>query len=367
MQSFNMYGPMTNQPQQAGPQAYQPWQNRSGFKNMSDNAYASGVNAQAQKDIAAFGAYGNLGIAGQNAMGQYGQSQQNALANTQIAQANALGQLGAGYYNTLGQLGQYNAAMAAAASQAGADTNKAAAANNALGGLVNAGMYGAQMGPYTAGNMPNFNFGGFGGGGFRPGFDARGPEGRIASGSMRPMMADDSEFTPGYGAALRGDGSHFANVQDADGDGVSDYYQTGPGRPAQERYRDPRPLGGRPSHGRNFNPPPAPPYVSGGNMQTYNPYDPFKQAQASQKEILGALRDPRGMPNMVRQDMGSSFAETQKNIMDPGIMNSLNGQMAMGYGALSNLYGQSNYGFNTGRSPFGPRYSSPKNTGGFSY
>lgn len=310
-----MAGPQTKQPTQAAPPSYAPWQNApSGYGNMTGGSYREGVNAQAQKDASAFGALQNLGVAGQNAMGQYGAAQANALTNSQIAQANALGQLGTGYYNLMGQLGQANAGMAAAASQAGADSNKAAALSGLAGGLMNAQMYGASMAPYTAGNMPNFNFGGFGGGGQRGGggFRASGPEGTLASGSMGPQVSNDQGFGP----------------------------------PRTQGQPD----------GRNFNAPPPPPYMSGGGMQGYNPYEPFHAATGTLHGMLGAAHNPNSMPNLVRQDMNSAFRTTQGNLMNPGIRDSMNSQMAMGYGALGNLYKQSDYGFNTKQNSFTPRF-----------
>lgn len=294
MQSFGPYGPISNTPQQPGPGGYMPWQ-QGGKK--PDAAYG----AQANKDMAAFGALQNLGVAGQNAMGQYGMAQQNALVNSQIAQNNFMGQMGASYYNTLGQGMNALAGMNAAASQAGADSNKAAAVGGLGAGVVNAGMYNASMAPYTAGNMPNFNFGGFGGG-----FRASGPEGTIASG--------------GYG---RGGG------------------------------------------GRPFNAPPAPPYVQGGGGGGVNPYQPFQQSLPVLKGMMQQMDNPNGMPNLARQDVNKAFGQTQANLMNPGIRDSLNGQMAMGYGALSNLYNQADYGFNTG-SQFRPRYT-PGRSAQFNY
>lgn len=308
-----MAGPQTKQPPQQAPQSYSPWMVDS-YNNYQGQEAQARYGAQAQKDMAAFGAAQNLGIAGQNAMGQYGAAQANALTNSQIAQANALGQLGTSYYNTMGQFGQANAGMTAAASQAGADSNKAAALSGLAGGMMNAQMYGASMAPYTAGNMPNFNFGGFGGGG-GGGFRATGPEGTLASGTM----SNDQGFGP------------------------------------------PR-TQGRPD-GRQFNPPPAPPYMSGGGMQGFNPYEPFRQGSQNMMRMVGAMGNKDAMPNLARQDMNNAFQTTQKNLMHPGIKDSLNSQMAMGYGALGGLYGQSNYGFNTSKHPFTPRYSGAK----FSY
>lgn len=304
------YANQTILPPQEGPQAYTPWQpGQSGFKGMSDNAYQSGVNAQASKDNAAFGAYQNLGIAGQNAMAQYGANQANAVANSQIAQANALGRLGADYYNAMAQFGQANAGMTAAASQAGADTNKASALGGLASGMINAGMYGSQAAAYGMGNMPNFGSGGGGRGGFR----ASGPEGPIASG--------------GWG----GGGAGAGHVN------------------------------------RQFNAPPSPPYMSGSNAPTYNPYEPFRQGSKNLQQMMGMMQSPNSMPNLVRQDMNSAFNTTQKNLMDPGIRDSLNGQMAMGYGALSNLYGKSDYGFNSGNQPFSPRHYNPQSQQQFLY
>lgn len=310
---FSMFGPQTNQPQQAAPMSYTPWQDQQvstrpkgkGFENWTGGAYQAGVNAQAQKDIGAFGALQNLGIAGQNAMGQYGAAQANALANSQIAQANALGQLGAGYYNTMGQLGQANAGMVAAASAAGADSNKAAALGGLASGMVNAGMYGASMAPYTAGNMPNFNFGGFGGPNRPGGFRVSGPEGTIASGGMGPRISNDQGFGP-------------------------------PG--------DINTVHGAPD-GRNFNQPPTPPYMSGGNMPTYNPYVPFQMGTDTLRGMLGQMGSENSMANLVRQDMNSAFRTTQGNLMNSGIRQSLNAQLTGGYRALGNLYDGSDYGF----------------------
>lgn len=316
MQSFNMYGPMSNNPQQPGPQAYAPWQqNRSGYKDFSENAYQAGVGAQSNKDAAAFMAAGNLGVAGQNAMAQYGANRANTLANSHLAQLNALGQLGTGYYNTLGQLGQANAGMTAAASQAGADTNKAAALGGLASGMVNAGMYGAQAGAYGMGNMPNFSFGGGYGGG-RGGFRASGPEGPIASGSQQPQLP----------ILLAGGGG------------------TG---------------------GRQFNAPPTPPYMQGGGGGGVNPYEPFREGSQYTQQMLWMMQNPNSMPNLVRKDMNSAFNTTQRNLMDPGIENSLNGQMAMGYGALDSLYSKSDYGFNTGSRSFRPQHYNPRSSGGF--
>lgn len=321
---FSMFGPQTNQPQQAAPMSYTPWQdkrmsddpNATGFGKWTGGAYQAGVNAQAQKDLGAYGALQNLGIAGQNAMGQYGAAQANALANSQIAQANALGQLGAGYYNTMGQLGQSNAGMVAAASAAGADSNKAAALGGLASGMVNAGMYGASMAPYTAGNMPNFNFGGVGGGQHGPGgFRVSGPEGTIASGNMK--MSNDQGFGP-----------------------PGDVY-TAPGAPDR----------------RGFNQPPAPPYMSGGSMPTFNPYAPFQTGTDTLRGMLGQMGDANSMPNLLRQDMNSAFRTTQGNLMNPGIRNSLNAQLSGGYQALGNLYDGSDYGFRDKNRPYGISHS----------
>lgn len=334
------YGQQTKQPQQPAPMSYmaaspayynymgQDSQARYGYMGQADAAkfgaqaqtdtarygaqaqadsarYASqGQQAQAQyggqanKDMAAFGALRDLGIAGQTNMANYGGSLNNALVNSQIAQANALGQLGANYYNTLGQGMQAQAAMNAAASQAGAETNKASALGGLAGGMLNAQMYGAQMAPYTSGNMsfPSMSFGG--------GFHSSGPEGVIASGS--------------YGGGPR--------------------IQGGPDR--------------------QFNPPPAPPYVQGGGGgRGVNPYEPFHASTRSLQGMMQGLSDPYSLPNQARGDITGGFRATQNNLMNPGIRNSMNAQMAMGYDVLGKLYDKSDYGFNTKARPFSTQFN----------
>jgi hypothetical protein len=242
----------------------------------------------------------NLGVAGQNAMGQYGMNRDFQLTNQAIANANAMGQQSNSLMNLYGSLGQSMAGMAGAAGQAGADTNKAAALGGLGAGMVNAGMYGSQMAPYTAGNMPNFNMGfGFGGGGgMGPGFHAGGPEGTIASGSMGVREL------PGGGGGAGG--------------------------------------------GRTFHPPPPPPYIPpGGGGGFVNPYDPFKQGAGFLNSLLKESSGPNSSTNTAMKNTNDQFNAAREAVMDPSIMNSLNKQMEMGYGALGGLYGQSDYGFNT--------------------
>lgn len=252
--------------------------------------------AQAAKDQAAFGALGNLGIAGLNAIGQYGTSRNNALMNQSVAAANAYNQMAAADLNTRAQLGQSMAGMAAAAGQAGADTNKATALGGLGQGMVNAGMYGAQMAPYTAGNLPNFNFGGFGGGG-GGGFQTSGPEGGIASGRYGGG---------GYGG------------------------------------------GGRRGGNRQQMTPPPPPYVGGGSGQMVDPYMPFNQGS----QFLGGLRNDINSPNsFANRSMGLMTHELGMNragIMDNSVLNSLNANVGMGYDAIGRANSASDYGFNTG-------------------
>lgn len=246
--------------------------------------------AQAQKDSSLFGSMSNLGIAGLNAIGQYGTSRNNALMNQSVAAANAYNQMAAADLNARAQLGQSMAGMAAAAGQAGADTNKATALSGLGQGMVNAGMYGAQMAPYTAGNMPNFNFGGFGGGGFQ----ASGPEGGIASGSY------------GRGGASGGNRG-----------------------------------------GRQPLTPPPPPYVGGNGGSMVNPYAPFREGA----RFLGGLRNDMNSPgsyaNRAMSDMTREFGMNRAGVMDNSVLNSLNANIGMGYDALSAANAGSNYGFNT--------------------
>lgn len=269
-QSTTMAAPPNQYQYQAGP---------------PDAAY----QAKAAKDQAAFGALGALGVAGQNAMGQYGMGRQQALVNSQIAQTNALNSMANMHYNTVGQGMSINAGLGAAGLQAGSDYAKAQMAGALGAGMINAGMYGAQMGPYTAGNLnlPNINFGGFGGGG---GFGVSGPEGGIASGN--------------YGGA--------------------------------QALTPPPP---RPGGQGGFNPPPSPPYV--GGRQGGRQVDPFKTFQSSQNlmgEMYRGLTNPNSMPYLARNDMRNAFQQTQANLMNPGIMNSLNSQLSQGYGLLGGLY-----------------------------
>lgn len=142
-QPGNQYFSMPNQ-QPTGDQQYKP----------------SVAPYQAQKDMAAFGALQNLGVAGLNAMGQYGSSRDTALANQSIAAANAYGSMGNSYYNTMGQLGNYAAGLSAAGLNAGAQSANASMNSN-----------------FDMSGGGNF---GFGGGG--QGFTAGGPEGTISSG-----------------------------------------------------------------------------------------------------------------------------------------------------------------------------------------
>lgn len=146
---------------------------------------------QAQKDMSAFGALQNLGVAGINAMGQYGSQRNAALANQSIAAANAFGSMGNAYYNTMGQLGNYAAGLSAAGLNAGAQS---ATAN--MGGGFNMSTGG------------NFNFGGGGGG---PGFQASGPEGVISSG----RYGGGGRGRGGMGAGFNnsGSGSTSMNLQ----------------------------------------------------------------------------------------------------------------------------------------------------------
>lgn len=331
MPQFTFYGSQFKTPQQPAPPSYQPWQVDSYNQRMGQEAQArygaqaagaqanaqtqaAKFGAQANKDMSAFEALKGLGISGQQAMSNYGIAQQNALVNSQIAQNNFAGQMGTNYYNTLGQGMGVLGGLGVAASQATADSNKAAAVGGLGTGMVNAGLYGAQAGVYGMGNMPNFNFGGmggFGGGGFR----SSGPSGTIASGGY------------GGGPSVRG----------------------GPDR--------------------QFNPPPPPPYMQAGGGGGYDPTQPFQQSLPVLQDMLRQMDNPNGMPNVLRQDVNRAFRQTQANLMDPSIINSLNGQMALAYGMTNSMYDKSNYGLNTrdGANNARPRYSGGRFGARFNY
>ena len=216
-------------------------------------------DASGQKDAAAFGALGGLGVAGQNAMGQLGASRNNALANQSVAAANAYGQMANSYYNTMGQLGN----IAGGLSAAGLNS-----ANNSL--------------QFNQGG--SFNFGG-GGGGFG-GFNTSGPEGTIASGSMMP------------GGGGSGGGSSFNASLTRGG--------------------------------------------SAGERQGF-----VDQGYGFLGGLRGDLNNPNNQAMALAGLMGNEFAANRQAVMDPSIMNSLSGQLAAGHRAIGDLYGMSNYGFNT--------------------
>lgn len=233
---------------------------------------------------------------------QYGRGV-NAQVGKDTAAFGALQNLGIAGQNAMGQYGaaQANALLNSQIAQANTLGQLGSQYYNTMGqlGQANAGMTAAASQARGAAQAAGA-LGGLFGGDFSAGFSASGPEGLLASGQMaRRRPVNDSGFQPDYRA------------------------------------------GGR---GRS----------NGGSG------DPFDTGTDTMRGMLGMLHSKDNMPNLVRNDINAGFGLTQKNLMDPGIRDSLNAQMGMGYGALGNLYGQSDYGFNTGAPTFRPRYSGGK-------
>ena len=65
-------------------------------------------------------------------------------------------------------------------------------------------------------------------------------------------------------------------------------------------------------------------------------------------QLLGDLNSTDNSAMQLAGLMNNHFQADRAATMDPAILNSLNSQMDVGYGALSGLYGMSDYGFNTG-------------------
>lgn len=242
---------------------------------------------------------------------EFGQAAAQGQAAKDQAAFGALGGLGIAGQNAIGQYG---------VSRNNALANQSVAAANAYGQMANSyyntlGQLGNFAGNMTAAGLnagaqsasgsqsANFNMGGGGsfGGGGGMGFNVSGPEGTIASGGMG---------------------------------------------------------GGR--GGRSFG-------GSGGGG-----FSSSVTRGASSGERTGMVNQGYGFLNNLRGDlnrddnqamalaglMGNEFGANRAAVMDPSVMNSLNGQLSAGYGAIGDLYGMSDYGFNTPSQGPRPQFTS---------
>lgn len=226
-----------------------------------------------------------------------------ALSNLGVAGQNAMGQYGVSRNNAL--MNQSVAAANAYGQMANSYYNTMGQLGHFGSAISSAGLgAGAQAasGSQSMGGGFGGSFGGGGGGGFR----SSGPEGRIASGSM-----GGGGFGGGGGASMNSN----ARVQR--------------GASSEERT-------GMVNQGYGF---------LGGLVDTLN--------------------DPRNPAMNMANRLGHEFGANRAAIMDPTITNSLNQQMATGYGALSGLYGMSDYGFNTGSPGLAPRYDADRASGAY--
>lgn len=232
---------------------------------------------------------------------EFGQAAAGGQAAKDQAAFGALGGLGVAGQNAMGQYG---------VSRNNALANQSVASANAYGQMANSyyntlGQLGSIAGGLSAAGLnagaqsasgsqsANFNMGGGGGGGGGGfgGFNVSGPEGTIASGSM---------------GGSRGRGGSFG--------------------------------GG----------------AGGGSSSTVT-------RGASEGERRGMLNQGYGFLGDVRRDlnssgnqamalaglMGNEFGANRAALMDPSVMNAMSGQLSAGYGAVGDLYGMSDYGFNT--------------------
>lgn len=272
----------------------------------STPAYQAAAAGQAQKDVAALGGMANLGIANQNALGQYGASRNAALTNQSVAAANAYGQMQNSYLNTMGQLGQIGGALSAAGLAAGAQSGSSSQSSSSsqydrsskTGSATQYGQMGSSMGS--------------GGGG---GFSAGGPGGAIASG-----------MTGGYG----GFGGTFG------GSSASQAKSSANSDAGSSSKSESRTVTGASSGERT------------GMLD---------QGYGFLKSLSDLLSSPTGQASGFAKNLGQQFDANRAGMMSPDIVNSLNANLYGGYNALSGLYGQADYGFNTssaGRSV--PRY-----------
>lgn len=227
-------------------------------------------------------------------------------AQKDVAAFGGLANLGIANQNALGQYGASRNAALANQSVASANAYGQMASNyyNTMGQLGHIGSAltaaglgaGAQSGAATqSASMGDRYFGGGAGGGFGGGggFMSGGPEGRIASGNMG-----------GFGGAF---GGMFGGMYGGGSSGSS----ATRGASSGERT-------GMLNQGYSF--------LSG---------------------LTDKINDPRNPAGRLAGDMGRQFDANRGAVMDPTITNSLNSNLATGYNALSNLYGQGDYGFNT--------------------
>lgn len=257
---------------------------------------------------------------GQWMSNQFGTAAIGAQAQKDTAAFQAMGNLGIAGQNAMGQYGMNRDAQL---------TNQAIASANAYGQMANnyyntmgqlghigsaltaAGLNaGAQSASGSQNMNMNFGMGGgasFGGGG-GGGFTTSGPEGTIARGHMGGGWGGGS-----FGGNMTGGGGSSATVT------------KGASRGERE---------GMVNQGYGF---------LGG--------------------LRGDLNNPDNQAMTLSRDMANQMNAARAATMDPTIVNSLNSQMATGYGALGGLYGMSDYGFNTGRpgpsQTFTPQAGSP--------
>jgi hypothetical protein len=227
-----------------------------------------------------------------------------AMGNLGIAAQNAMGRYGVSRNNALAN------SNVAAANAYGAMANNYQNTLGQLGYLASnlsaAGLNaGAQSAQGRQNSNVNFNMGGnasFGGGGGGYGFNASGPEGTIASGSY----GGGGGFGSSFGGSMGGGGGMNAEITR--------------GASPEER--------------------------TGMVNQGYGFID----------QLRGDLNNPENQAMALAGLMGDEFGANRAALMDPSITNSLNAQLDAGYGALSGLYGMSDYGFNTGSTGYTPSF-----------
>jgi len=252
---------------------------------------------------------------GQSTSNEFGAAVASGQAAKDQAAFGAMGDLGIAAQNAMGQYGvSRNNALAnsnvAAANAYGAMANNYQNTLGQLGYLASnlsaAGLNaGAQSAQGRQNSNVNFNMGGnasFGGGGGGYGFNASGPEGTIASGS--------------YGGG-GGFGSYFGGSMGGGG-GMSAEFTRGASPAERQAMVD--------------------------------------QGYGFINQLRGDLSDPRNQAMALTGLMGDEFGANRAALMDPSITNSLNAQLDAGYGALSGLYGMSDYGFNTGSAGYEPSF-----------
>ena len=243
---------------------------------------------------------------------EFGQAAAGGQAAKDQAAFGALGGLGIAGQNAMGQYG---------VSRNNALANQSVASANAYGQMANSyyntlGQLGNFAGNMTAAGLnagaqsasgsqnANFNMGGGGsfGGGAYGGFNVAGPEGTIASGGVG------------------GGGGRGGSFSGTGGGGSSSTVTRG----ASEGERR-----GMLNQGYGF---------LGDLRKDVNRSD--NQAMA-----LAGL-------------MGNEFGANRAALMDPSVMNAMSGQLSAGYGAIGDLYGMSDYGFNTGMQGPRPQFGS---------